>query len=92
MSDEVNKKQEILIRRGCAVSYDSDKLYRNNIEIPKIDEDKRCTKDRAEAEKQVFYDTFFRQPFKHIIILAAAGTSLDNGSYKGKTKIGRAHV
>ncbi len=88
MSDEVNKKQEILIRRGCAVSYDSDKLYRNNIEIPKIDEDKRCTKDRAKAEKQVFYDTFFRQPFKHIIILAAAGTSLDNGSYKGKTRDG----
>lgn len=79
---------EILIRRGDTVSYDSDKLYRNDIEIPKIDGDKRCTKDRAEAEKQVFYDTFFRQPFKHIIILAAAGTSLDNGSNKGETRNG----
>ena len=79
---------EILIRRGDTVSYDSDKLYRNNIEIPKIDEDKRCTKDWAEAEKQVFYDTFFRQPFKHIIILAAAGTFLDNGSNKGETRNG----
>lgn len=88
MSDEVNKKQEILIRRGNTVSYDSDKLYRNNIEIPKIDGDKRCTKDRAEAEKQVFYDTFFRQPFKHLVILAAAGTSLDNDSNKGKTREG----
>lgn len=88
MSDEVNKKQEILIRRGNTVSYDSDKLYRNNIEIPKIDGDKRCTKDRAEAEKQVFYDTFFRQPFKHLVILAAAGTSLDNCSNKGETRNG----
>ena len=88
MSDEEKKNMEILIRRGDTVSYDSDKLYRNNIEIPKIDEDKRCTKDRAEAEKQVFYDTFFRQPFKHIIILAAAGTSLDNGSNKGETRNG----
>lgn len=79
---------EILIRRGDTVSYDSDKLYRNNIEIPKIDGDKRCTKDRAEAEKQVFYDTFFRQPFKHLVILAAAGTSLDNGSNKGETRNG----
>lgn len=88
MSDEEKKNMEILIRRGDTVSYDSDKLYRNNIEIPKIDEDKRCTKDRTEAEKQVFYDTFFRQPFKHIIILAAAGTSLDNGSNKGETRNG----
>lgn len=88
MSDEEKKNMEILIRRGDTVSYDSDKLYRNNIEIPKIDGDKRCTKDRAEAEKQVFYDTFFRQPFKHLVILAAAGTSLDNGSNKGETRNG----
>lgn len=88
MSDKEKKNMEILIRRGDAVSYDSDKLYRNNIEIPKIDGDKRCTKDRAEAEKQVFYDTFFRQPFKHLVILAAAGTSLDNGSNKGETRNG----
>lgn len=88
MSDKEKKNMEILIRRGDTVSYDSDKLYRNNIEIPKIDGDKRCTKDRAEAEKQVFYDTFFRQPFKHLVILAAAGTSLDNGSNKGETRNG----
>ena len=88
MSDEEKKNKEILIRRGYTVSHDSDKLYRNNIEIPKIDGDKRCTEDRAEAEKQVFYDTFFRQPFKYIVILAAAGTSLDNGSNKGETRNG----
>lgn len=88
MSDKEKKNMEILIRRGDTVSYDSDKLYRNNIEIPKIDGDKRSTKERAKAEKQVFYDTFFRQSFKHIVILAAAGTSLDNGSNKGKTRDG----
>ena len=86
MSDREKKSMEILIRRGDTVSYDSDKLYRNNIEIPKIDGDKRSTKDLAEAAKQIFYDTFFRQPFKHIVILAAAGTSLDNSSNKGKTR------
>lgn len=88
MSDEEKKNKEILIRRGDTVSYDSDKLYRNNIEIPKIEGDKRCTEDRVKAEKQVFYDTFFRQSFKHIVILAAAGTSLDNGSNKGETRNG----
>ena len=88
MSDEDKKNKEILIRRGDIVSYDSDKLYRNNIEIPKIEGDDRSIEDRAKSEKQVFYDTFFRQPFKHIIILAAAGTSLDNGSNKGETRNG----
>lgn len=88
MSDEDKKNKEILIRRGDIVSYDSDKLYRNNIEIPKTEGDDRSIEDRAKSEKQVFYDTFFRQPFKHIIILAAAGTSLDNGSNKGETRNG----
>ena len=88
MSDEEKKNMEILIRRGDTVSYDSDKLYRNNIEIPKTEGDERSPEDRAKAEKQVFYDTFFRQPFKHIVILAAAGTSLDNGSNKGETRDG----
>lgn len=88
MSDEVTKKKEILIRRGCAVSYDSDKLYRNNIEVPKIEEDQRSSDERAKVEKQTFYGAFFRQPFKYVVILTAAGTSLDNGSNKGKTRDG----
>lgn len=87
MIDE-EKNKEILIRRGNIVSYNSNKLYRNNIEIPKTEGDERSPEDRAKAEKQVFYDTFFRQPFKHIVILAAAGTSLDNGSNKGETRDG----
>ena len=87
MSDK-EKNKEILIRRGDTVSYDGDKLYRNNIEIPKIEEDERSFEDRVKDEKQVFYDTFFRQPFKHIVILAGAGTSLDNGSNKGETRNG----
>lgn len=88
MSDEVTKKQEILIRRGCAVSHDSYKLYRNNIEVPKIEGDQRSIEERVQAEKQGFYNVVFRQPFKHIVVLAAAGTSLDNGSDKGKTRDG----
>ena len=57
MSDK-EKNKEILIRRGDTVSYDGDKLYRNNIEIPKIEEDERSFEDRVKDEKQVFYDTF----------------------------------
>lgn len=88
MSDEVTKRKEILIRRGDAISYDDKKLYRNNVEIPEIEGEKRGILERAKAEKQVFYNTFFRQSFKHIVVLAAAGTSLDNGSNKGKAREG----
>ena len=89
MNDKWKKNKEILIRRGNTVSYDSDKLYRNNIEVPKIEEDQRSSEERAKAEKQTFYDAFFRQPFKYVVILAAAGTSLNNGSKrKGKTREG----
>ena len=45
-------------------------------------------KEQIEKEKQDFYNTFFRQFFKHIVVLAAAGTSLDNGPHKGKTRDG----
>ena len=88
MSSEGKKQKEILIRREGAVSYDNDNLYRNVVKIPKMEGDTRCVEDRVMAEKQVFYDAFFRQPFKHIVVLAAAGTSLDNGSNKGKTRDG----
>ena len=89
MNDKGEKNKEILIRRGNTVSYDGDKLYRNNIEVPKIKEDQRSSEERAKAEKQTFYDAFFRQPFKYVVILAAAGTSLNNGSSKrGKTREG----
>lgn len=88
MSSEGKKQKEILIRREGAVSYDNDNLYRNGVKIPKMEGDTRCVEDRVMAEKQVFYDAFFRQPFKHIVVLAAAGTSLDNGSNKGKTRDG----
>lgn len=89
MNDKGKKNKEILIRRGNTVSYDSDKLYRNNIEVPKIEGDQRSSEERAKAEKQTFYDAFFRQPFKYVVILAAAGTSLNNGSKrKGKTREG----
>lgn len=88
MSDEITKKKEVLIRRGDIISYDDKRLYRNDIEIPEIDGEERPISERVKAEKQVFYNTFFRQSFKHVVILAAAGTSLDNGSNKGKTRDG----
>ena len=81
------QKKKILIGRGKTVSYDEKAVYINGKEA---NTEGKTTEEKVKKEKQNFYDTFFRQPFKHIVVLAAAGTSLDNGSNSdnGKTRDG----
>lgn len=88
---EANK--EILIRRNHSISFDNEGVYRNGtkVEDTKVEGSKDTVKNyegRAKAEVQSFYNEFFRQSFKHIVVLAAAGTSLDNGRNNGKTRNG----
>ena len=88
---EANK--EILIRRNHSISFNSEGVYRNGtkVEDTKVEDSKDTVENyegRAKAEVQSFYNEFFRQFFKHIIVLAAAGTSLDNGGNNGKTRNG----
>lgn len=86
---EEKQKKEILIGRGKTVSYDEKAVYINGKEAnTEGKKTKEAIEEKVKKEKQNFYDTFFRQPFKHIVVLAAAGTSLDNGSHKGKTRDG----
>ena len=89
MDDQVtNGKKEILIRRDQTITFDTEGLYCNGNKVSKEEGDQRSIDKRVQAEKQGFYNVLFRQPFKHIVVLAAAGTSLDNGSNKGKTRDG----
>lgn len=88
---EANK--EILIRRNHSISFDNEGVYRNGtkVEDTKVEGSKDTVENyegRAKAEVQSFYNEFFRQSFKHIVVLAAAGTSLDNGRNNGKTRNG----
>lgn len=88
---EANK--EILIRRNHSISFNSEGVYRNGtkVEDSKVEDSKDTVENyegRAKAEVQSFYNEFFRQFFKHIVVLAAAGTSLDNGGNNGKTRNG----
>lgn len=86
---EEKQKKEILIGRGKTVSYDDQALYINGKKMTSEAQTKEdAKKEQIEKEKQDFYNTFFRQFFKHIVVLAAAGTSLDNGPHKGKTRDG----
>ena len=88
MSDEENKKKEVLIRRNQIISFDSEGVYRNGAKVEESNGAEKNYEERAKAEIQSFCNEFFRQSFKHIVVLAAAGTSLDNGSNKGKTRDG----
>lgn len=81
-------KKEILIRRNHTISFDAENLYRNDTKVEKSDGDNRSIEERVKAEMKGFYNGFFHQSFKHIVVLAAAGTSLDNGRNKGKTRDG----
>lgn len=42
----------------------------------------------AKEQLQLFYNTFLKKHFQNIVVLSAAGTSLDNGKKKGKTRKG----
>ena len=92
-SQEKEANKEILIRRNHSISFNSEGVYRNGtkVEDSKVEDSKDTVENyegRAKAEVQSFYNEFFRQFFKHIVVLAAAGTSLDNGGNNGKTRNG----
>jgi NAD-dependent SIR2 family protein deacetylase len=86
-----NNKKYILLQNGHSVSYTEGKggqCFVNEVEY-KESEGATCTgKEIAESLKNKLYDTFLKKHYKHIVILTAAGTSLDNGDKSGKTRDG----
>lgn len=93
-SEGKTNKMEIVIRRGTIISYDETTCYINDKEVSTPEDNlvfaktKEQGKEIANKEKLHFYSTFFKQHFQNIVILTAAGTSIDNGS--DKTKCGKA--
>ena len=78
----------ILLQNGSKISYNSVDCFVNDKEILKEPASKKSPKEIAEELQFKFYDIFLKKHFKNIVVLAAAGTSLDNGSNKGKTRQG----
>lgn len=83
-------KKYILIQSDFTLSYDDDKCYINEREIEISEEPKPTSKDFCFSKQKGFYDTFLKRHFKNIVVLSAAGTSMDNGgaSTSGKTRKG----
>jgi len=85
-----DNKKYILIKRQRIISYDDTDCFVNNIPVLKEGTDIVPAKEKADSLKKGFYTEFFKRHYKHIVVLTAAGTSLDNGgsATSGKTRDG----
>ncbi len=87
-------KKFILVKIDKTISYNDENCFVNDIPLPKEENGNTPPeteiKDKAENLKKGFYNEFFKKHFKHIVVLTAAGTSLDNGDEEtqGKTREG----
>jgi NAD-dependent SIR2 family protein deacetylase len=79
-------KKYILLQNNYSVAYTDDDVYVNEGKIKKEEGETRPTKEIAETHKNKLYNTFLKKHYKHIVVLTAAGTSLDNGDKSGKTR------
>lgn len=69
--------------------YDKDKCCANDAEMGKTAEQHTDPKQIAEEKKKEFYNSFFKKHYQNIVVLTAAGTSMDNGTEEcGKTRDG----
>lgn len=83
---EEDKKYIVLQNGGISIAYNDSDCFIDGSLWKKEELDKRTSKEIAEDLKKKFYNDFFKKHYKNLVILTAAGTSLDNGSNKGKTR------
>lgn len=85
MSDS---KKYLLLQNDNIISYSDENCFVNNKEYKKVEGDTRSSKEIAEDLKQRIYSDFLKKSYKNIVVLTAAGTSLDNGKNMGRTRDG----
>lgn len=81
----------ILIQNNLSLSHTEDKFFVNNKEQKKEDGSSYSAEEvlnMVENYKANFYNAFLKKHYKNLVVLTAAGTSLDNGSNSGKTREG----
>lgn len=81
----------ILLQNSLSLSHTEDKFFVNGKEQKKEDGSFYSLEEvqkLVENYKVTFYNTFLKKHYKNLVVLTAAGTSLDNGSNSGKTREG----
>ena len=90
MEDKMNY---IVISQKHSIAYNEEKCLINQKEYPEKDRDGKTSKAFAEEKQNEFYLSLFQRHFPNIVVLSAAGTSMDNDngddtSHRGKTREG----
>ena len=74
----MSDRKYLLLQSNYSVAYTDTAYFENGVEKHKEKDDIREYKEIAESLKQRFYNDFLRKHYKNIVVLTAAGTSLDN--------------
>lgn len=82
-------KKYILLQSEYTLSYSNDECFINDKALKKEIEAKPVKEVCFELQKS-FYNTFLKRHFRNVVVLTAAGTSMDNGDEdkSGKTREG----
>ena len=83
----------IVISQKYTIAYNEDKCLINQKEYLENDRDGKTSKVFAEEKQNEFYLSLFQRHYPNIVVLTAAGTSMDNDngddtSHRGKTREG----
>lgn len=88
MADEM---KYIVISQKKTIAYDDTKCVIDNQNVENDDLGGKTSKQYAEEKQKDFYNSFFQKHYQNVVVLSAAGTSLDNDagtdtSHRGKTR------
>lgn len=88
-----DKMKYIVISQKQTIAYDEEKCLINQKEYSEKDRDGKPSKAFAEEKQKEFYLSLFQRHFPNVVVLTAAGTSMDNDngddtSHRGKTREG----
>ena len=83
------EKKYIVISQKKTIAYDNDKCCIDNNDVEELGG--KTPKEYAEERQRDFYNSFFQKHYQNVVVLSAAGTSLDNDSggdksHRGKTR------
>lgn len=82
MADEM---KYIVISQKKTIAYDDTKCVIDNQNVENDDLGGKTSEQYAEEKQKDFYNSFFQKHYQNVVVLSAAGTSLDNDSVDDKT-------
>lgn len=86
-----NEMRYIVISQKQTIAYDDEKCLLDGKEIKDDFGGLTSSEEFAKAKQKDFYNFFFQKHYQNVVVLSAAGTSLDNDagtdtSHRGKTR------